>query len=172
MSEHTKDTYTEAWFAEQPTLREKFLGLETLRKEAETRILKELDSVCALASPRVAFEMRLDYLAQTSTWNVVEGMMGVDDKDDEDDEEEEKAMGVDDKDDEDDEEEEKASFDYEILSGSGIDLSPDDNSFLMKDHGNEVSFGWLDQQDKDVFIQKIYLSVKSKKDFDSMTVAS
>jgi hypothetical protein len=142
--------YEEAWFTEQPTLREIYLELETVREEAETRILQKLDSVCTLSSPRVAFEMRLLHLARTSTWNICSGMMRG-----------EKSRDM-----------KKEVFEYELISESLFRLEDDDNEFLMEDHGNDVSFGELAQQDHDSFVQKIFLSVKPKKDLESMTVAS
>jgi hypothetical protein len=183
MSEDDDDA--NPWFTGQSStlLRERYSELETSRHEFETRYHQELDNVCALASPRVAFEMRLSHLAQKSgTWSADCGMMGeVDDEDsDEDDDDED-----DDEDDDDDEEDDKqdkvhpkkirheGNFSYELISESLFRLDDDDKAFLMKDHGNDVSFGELDQQDHDVFLQKIYLTAEkaAQKDFTSMTVA-
>jgi hypothetical protein len=54
----------ECWRAdtEQPTLREWYLEADSRRQQAENRFLQELESLCALSTPRVAFEMRLIYL--------------------------------------------------------------------------------------------------------------
>jgi hypothetical protein len=183
----TDDDDANPWFTGQSStlLRERYSELETSRHEAATRYRQELDNVCALASPRVAFEMRLIHLARTSTWSICSGLMGEVDDEDDDDEDNDDEDDDDEDDDDDDEQDDKqdkvhpkkirheGNFSYELISESLFRLDDDDKAFLMKDHGNDVSFGELDQQDHDVFLQKIYLTAEkaAQKDFTSMTVA-
>jgi hypothetical protein len=64
-----------AWIAEQPTLSKEMAAADARLKEAETRHLQELDRVCALSSPRVAFERRLMELTRYNHWNIWLGMI-------------------------------------------------------------------------------------------------
>jgi hypothetical protein len=115
-----RDCCKKAWLAEQPAWSEELAVAETRLMEAKTRYLQELDRVCALSSPRVAFERRLDYVSQTSPWFVINGMIG---------------HGYDSDKNQDDNE----GFGYQVVSRS-FDLERDDTTiaFLSKEQGNVV----------------------------------
>jgi hypothetical protein len=123
----------------QPTLSEELLVAETRRNEAETRYLQELDRVCALSSPRIAFERRLDYLSGIRTWNISCGMIIDDEGDDDDDD-----IGP---------------YPYTVSGTFGFDLDWEDGTrrFLSKDHGNVVEFSNHDYFDLYRCSQKIIL---------------
>jgi hypothetical protein len=143
---HSGD-YTEAWFLEQPALSEEMAAAEIHLKEAETRYRQVLDRVCALSSPRVAFERRLAYLERTSQWDICSGMISGEP------DEEETGSG---------------RFGYGLWS-TFFDLDRDRQAiaYLSQDHGNFVASG-EQEQDKRSCFQKIYLSVLP--DPESLTV--
>jgi hypothetical protein len=90
-------------------------------KEAETRYVQELDRVCALSSPRVAFERRLVHLARNNHWNIWLGMINGEQWEDE--------------------ESHTEYFKYSVSyfdSGHCVEYS--EEAFLSKDHGNYVDF--------------------------------
>jgi hypothetical protein len=147
MSNSERDQYMKSWFEEQPTLSEEMAAADARLKEAETRHLQELERVCALSSPRVAFERRLDYLARTSQWEISDGMVSGSYPRDTDDDE---------------------GFGYGVDS-TFFDLQHDDKAiaFLCKDQGNFVYAGEFDA-DKRSRSQEIYLHVLP--DPESLTV--
>jgi hypothetical protein len=137
------ERWAKPWFAEQPTLSEEMVAAETRRTEemavtktpqeqmeAETRYLEVLDRVCALSSPRVAFERRLAYLERTSRWGLWTGMIGGDPGC-----RPNYFTGVLD-----------FVFLYELGSDEVIDLDYA-KSFLMMDHGNFIQFYTLCEND-------------------------
>jgi hypothetical protein len=121
------------WSEEQPTLSEEMKAAKTRLKEAETLYLQELDRVCALSSPRVAFERRLAHLERTSQWKILD--VDVDDKSTDD------------------------EFPYRV-SSRFFDLKYDAKAiaFLSKDHGNVVVADDY-ERDKSSSSQDIYLRV-------------
>jgi hypothetical protein len=136
----------QSWFEEQPTLSEEMAAADARLKEAETRHLQELERVCALSSPRVAFERRLVYLERTSQWHVSDvGMISGYPR-----------------------EKDGEGFAYGVLS-SFFNLKYDDGAieFLSKDHGNFVEAGDIDG-DKRGRDQEIILHVLP--DPESLTV--
>jgi hypothetical protein len=126
-------------------------------RPAEARYLQELDRVCALSSPRMAFERRLDYLARNSTWTVASGWIqrtrctvfscyG--------DEYEDRKIDPDD-----------VGFDYCVYGKEKLVVSDKARAaaFLSQDHGNYVCFSEVVERprtnDLEIWLQKIWLFV-------------
>jgi hypothetical protein len=153
MDESDRDKYMKSWFAEQPTLSEEMVAADTRRSEElaviekRRRDLQELDRVCALSSPRVAFERRLDYLVQTREWSVSFGMISGctdEDVDTSNEDTSDKDTSDEDTSDEDtsDEDTSDEGFEYIIDRKKGLSVKDINTTraFLMKDHGNVVHF--------------------------------
>jgi hypothetical protein len=88
--------------------------------ESEARYLQELDRVCALSSPRVAIERRLDHIARTRDWCISFGMISGDPCPIS-----ARGDGV-----------EK----YRLRRNDSNHVESDDMDFLCKDHGNFVAY--------------------------------
>jgi hypothetical protein len=124
-----RPNYMEAWIAEQPMLSEQMEAAEKRywkeRAESEARLLQELDRVCALSSPRVAFERRLDYTAGIRVWNIACGTISG-----------EPCWLDDDKD---------GPYDYRVSSDIQFKFCEDGTrKFLAQDHGNDVEIRCVD----------------------------
>jgi hypothetical protein len=127
-NEFLRDNHMKAWFEENPTLRAEMAASETRLDEeiaaAEARHVQELDRACALSSPRVAFEMRLDYLERNNLWSVRYGMIDNKRRFDT------QFRNTDD------------FFVYGVGYGTWFfDLDDKAMAFLSKDHGNHVFCG-------------------------------
>jgi hypothetical protein len=141
-----REMYMKPWFEEQPTLSEYMVAAETRLKEAETLYLQELDRVCALSSPRVAFERRLDYMARIRRWRLCCGTIcgepcyieSWDPKD-------------------------EGLKKYTVQMNDSNNAERVDMDFLSKDHGNFVSYGEWDKNDLFMFLYVL-------PDPESMTV--
>jgi hypothetical protein len=149
----------ESWFVEQPKLSEELLVAAARRNEvvfaAEARYLEEIDKVCAVSSPRVAFERRLDYLAGTRTWDVSCGMRSG-----------EPCSFHDDEDDDEDDDDDEGPYEYSVIDTFGFALEWEDGTreFLTKDHGNVVEFGEVEHIERDNCSQHIYFYPGTKEE--------
>jgi hypothetical protein len=153
--------WTKAWITEQPMLREDMAAAETRRTEelaaTETRYLQALDRLCALSSPRVAFERRLVHLARTRQWDISDGMIGGGSYYYGCDGEVSNTYTV--------------GFQYGIASaGYGLEygLERREIAFLSKDQGNFVESGQVDGGDDGTCFLQVFLHVLP--DPESMTV--
>jgi hypothetical protein len=120
------DRYKTPWFEEDPALSKEMEAAETRywneRAECEARYRQVLDRVCALSSPRVAFERRIDHLARTGTrqWDIPDGMI------------------ADKSDDEDYDEDDKERFAYSFgVEGFRV-FHGNEWEYFSQDHGNFV----------------------------------
>jgi hypothetical protein len=113
--------YTKPWFEEDPALSKEMEAAETRywneRAECDARYRQVLDRVCALSSPRVAFERRIDHLARTGTrqWGIPYGMIA--DKSDYEDSE---------------------RFGYAFGTEGFYVFHGDEDEYFSQDHGNFV----------------------------------
>jgi hypothetical protein len=76
-------------------------------------------------------------------------------------------------DDEDAADKEEGEFEYRVQSHLfAFDLGKDDVALIVKDYGNDISFGFYDESSPDECRQHIYHYVKPQKDLESMAITS